>query len=118
MSDKKRDGVDPDLVRELASILADSGLSEIEVEHVSFVQLQRAVRGCDLAQMTRSIPIDLHGLERADAIEQWQRDRAQARSDFDQALARLGIDGVENPLDDASIMEEVLTEAFARTMHR
>lgn len=32
MSDKKQ-GVDPSLVRELATILADSGLSEIEVEH-------------------------------------------------------------------------------------
>ncbi len=31
MSDKKQ--IDPDLVRELAAILSDSGLSEIEVEH-------------------------------------------------------------------------------------
>jgi acetyl-CoA carboxylase biotin carboxyl carrier protein len=33
MSDKKTGGVDPDLVRELAKILGESGLSEIEVEH-------------------------------------------------------------------------------------
>jgi acetyl-CoA carboxylase biotin carboxyl carrier protein len=33
MSDKKPQGIDPELVRELASILSDSGLSEIEVEH-------------------------------------------------------------------------------------
>ena len=33
MSDKKSSGVDPDLVRELAKILGESGLSEIEVEH-------------------------------------------------------------------------------------
>jgi acetyl-CoA carboxylase biotin carboxyl carrier protein len=33
MSDKKNGGVDPDLVRELAKILGESGLSEIEVEH-------------------------------------------------------------------------------------
>lgn len=33
MSDKKTQAIDPDLVRELASILSDSGLSEIEVEH-------------------------------------------------------------------------------------
>ena len=34
MSDKKTaSGVDPDLVRELAKILGESGLSEIEVEH-------------------------------------------------------------------------------------
>jgi acetyl-CoA carboxylase biotin carboxyl carrier protein len=33
MSDKKPTGVDPNLVRELAKILGDSGLSEIEVEH-------------------------------------------------------------------------------------
>ena len=34
MTDKKtKEGVDPALVRELAAILSDSGLSEIEVEH-------------------------------------------------------------------------------------
>jgi len=33
MSDKKTNGVDPALVRELAAILSDTGLSEIEVEH-------------------------------------------------------------------------------------
>jgi len=33
MSDKKTQAIDPKLVRELASILSDTGLSEIEVEH-------------------------------------------------------------------------------------
>ncbi len=33
MSDKKTQAIDPDLVRELATILADTGLTEIEVEH-------------------------------------------------------------------------------------
>jgi len=33
MSDKKTQAIDPDLVRELAKILDDTGLSEIEVEH-------------------------------------------------------------------------------------
>lgn len=33
MNDKKTQAIDPDLVRELASVLNDSGLSEIEVEH-------------------------------------------------------------------------------------
>ena len=33
MSDKKNSAIDPDLVRELAQIVNDSGLSEIEVEH-------------------------------------------------------------------------------------
>ncbi|MGQ0534266.1 MAG: acetyl-CoA carboxylase biotin carboxyl carrier protein [Caulobacteraceae bacterium] len=33
MSDKKTQAIDPKLVRELAAILDDTGLSEIEVEH-------------------------------------------------------------------------------------
>ena len=33
MSDKKNSAIDPELVRELAAIINDSGLSEIEVEH-------------------------------------------------------------------------------------
>src|SRR5690606_2839801 len=33
MSEKKTQAIDPELVRELAAILGESGLSEIEVEH-------------------------------------------------------------------------------------
>jgi acetyl-CoA carboxylase biotin carboxyl carrier protein len=33
MNDKKTQGIDPELVRDLASILNDTGLTEIEVEH-------------------------------------------------------------------------------------
>jgi acetyl-CoA carboxylase biotin carboxyl carrier protein len=33
MSEKKNSAIDPDLVRELAAILDDTGLTEIEVEH-------------------------------------------------------------------------------------
>jgi acetyl-CoA carboxylase biotin carboxyl carrier protein len=33
MSEKKSQAIDPDLVRELAAIINESGLSEIEVEH-------------------------------------------------------------------------------------
>ena len=33
MNDKKTHAIDPELVRELAAVLNDSGLSEIEVEH-------------------------------------------------------------------------------------
>ncbi len=33
MNEKKTQAIDPDLVRELASVLNESGLSEIEVEH-------------------------------------------------------------------------------------
>ncbi|MBC7770704.1 MAG: acetyl-CoA carboxylase, biotin carboxyl carrier protein, partial [Phycisphaerales bacterium] len=33
MSDKKTQAIDPNLVRELAKILDDTGLTEIEVEH-------------------------------------------------------------------------------------
>ncbi len=33
MSEKKSQAIDPDLVRDLAKILSDTGLSEIEVEH-------------------------------------------------------------------------------------
>ncbi len=33
MSEKKSQAIDPELIRELAAILSDSGLSEIELEH-------------------------------------------------------------------------------------
>jgi acetyl-CoA carboxylase biotin carboxyl carrier protein len=61
MSDKKREGVDPDLVRELASILAESGLSEIEVEHGELrLRLARTLTAAAAPATTHYVQAPVH----------------------------------------------------------
>jgi acetyl-CoA carboxylase biotin carboxyl carrier protein len=57
MSDKKSHAIDPDLVRELASILSDSGLSEIEVEHGELrLRLARTITAIAPPQQIVQVP--------------------------------------------------------------
>lgn len=56
MSDKKSQTIDPNLVRELASILNDTGLSEIEVEHGELrLRLARTLIGATQAVQTHVV---------------------------------------------------------------
>ncbi len=61
MSDKKSSsGIEPELVRELAAILSDSGLTEIEVEHGEVrLRLARTVTIAAPAQMMHAPPAAL-----------------------------------------------------------
>ena len=50
MSEKKSQAIDPDLVRDLAKILSDTGLSEIEVEHGELrLRIARTITAAPLA---------------------------------------------------------------------
>jgi hypothetical protein len=40
------------------------------------------------------------------------RNRTQAGANFDDALALAGVNGIDDPLDDAGIMEKMLAEPF------
>jgi acetyl-CoA carboxylase biotin carboxyl carrier protein len=61
MSDKKTQAIDPDLVRELAAILGESGLSEIEVEHGELrLRLARTIT-------TAAAPVQTHVVHAAPA---------------------------------------------------
>lgn len=56
MSDKKSQAIDPNLVRELASILNDKGLSEIEVEHGELrLRIARTLVGASHAVQTHVV---------------------------------------------------------------
>ena len=57
MSDKKTNGVDPALVRELAAILSDTGLSEIEVEHGELrLRLARTITAAPVVHHVATAP--------------------------------------------------------------
>ncbi len=56
MSDKKS-AIDPDLVRELAAIINDSGLSEIEVEHGELrLRIARTLTAAPVTHMVQAAP--------------------------------------------------------------
>jgi acetyl-CoA carboxylase biotin carboxyl carrier protein len=56
MSDKKQQAIDPSLVRELAAILSETGLSEIEVEHGELrLRLARTLVGAASAVHTHVV---------------------------------------------------------------
>lgn len=57
MTDKKSQGIDPELVRELALILSDSGLSEIEVEHGELrLRLARTLTAAQAPMQVMQVP--------------------------------------------------------------
>ncbi len=57
MSDKKQ-AIDPDLVRELAKIISDSGLSEIEVEHGDLrLRIARTLTAAPMTHMVAAAPV-------------------------------------------------------------
>ena len=61
MSDKKTQAIDPDLVRELATILSDTGLTEIEVEHGELrLRIARTL-------VAAAAPVQAHVLQAAQA---------------------------------------------------
>lgn len=58
MSDKKQQAIDPDLVRELAKIISDSGLSEIEVEHGDLrLRIARTLTAAPVTHMVAAAPV-------------------------------------------------------------
>ena len=56
--------------------------------------------------------VEFDRVEAAGPAQQPLRDRAEAGADFDDALALAGVNGVDDPLDDAGIMEKMLAEPF------
>src|SRR5690606_25329307 len=86
--------------------------------HVGFVNAQRSMRRHGFVQVPNGIAVDFDCFELLHAREQRQRDRAEARTDLDDAVLGLRIDRGDDTRDHAGIMEEMLTEALARDMQR
>src|SRR3954470_11851451 len=68
-------------------------------------------------QQCRQVAIDLDRVERPRAAHQPLGQRAAARADFHQRLRGLGIDVANDAFQHATVVQEVLTEAFAREGH-
>ena len=107
-----------DVVRQIADesqgLRTPTQARNIELQHIAFMDPQRAIGRYFGTQLANRVAIDFHDIERVDAFEQRQRQRAQAGTDFDDRLSGARIEGIQDPRDDRAIVQEVLAEALTR----
>ncbi len=86
--------------------------AEIEFQCVRLVNHQLAVRLHAFAEQGNDIAIQFDGMQCASAFQYRQGQCAKARTDLDQSIACRGIDDIDDTLDDAIVMQEMLSESF------
>ena len=91
---------------------------EVDVERVGLVHDQLAQRADPRLQFGDHVAVDLDDFQASRAREQVAGQRAQSRSDLDQWLPGLRIDGRDDARDHLLVMQEVLAEALAGAYHR
>ncbi len=87
----------------------------VELQCVGFDQGQ-LVRRELLAQPGGEIAIDLDGGDVARAPDEFARQRGLPGADLDDRLVLARLDRIDDPLDHAPVMQEVLAEALARAV--
>ncbi len=75
------------------------------------------MRSCRVGERLQKIAVEFDRDECAVAIEQRKRQCALAGANLDDAIARSRIDRKDDPVDDAPIVKEVLSEMFLGAMH-
>jgi hypothetical protein len=88
---------------------------EVERQRIGYVQREPFRREFG-RERGGEIAIDLDDGQAVDPVQQRPGKRAQARADFDEALASLRCDRVDNALDIMRIGQEMLAEPFARAV--
>jgi hypothetical protein len=74
------------------------------------------VCGVAIAQAPTQVPVDLDDMQVIEARQQRRGQRPQTRTDFDDMIASLWIDGGDDALDHRRIGEKVLAESFPRNV--
>src|SRR3546814_3681745 len=88
--------------------------AEVDVEHVGVDEGEFAVRARGGGERLQQVAVEFDRRERAVALEQREGHRALAGADLDQPVAGLRVDGVDDPVDHAALVQEVLAEGFLR----
>jgi len=78
------------------------------------MQVEVGLAGELLVEDRDQVLVQFHHVQLAAAGEQALGQRALARADFQQAVFWLGMDGAQDTVDHASVVQEVLPEALAR----
>jgi hypothetical protein len=87
--------------------------TEVELQGIGLVHNQLCGRVIG-TQARDQITVQLNHMQGGAAIEQRPGERARAGTDLDQGFARLRVEGVEDALHDAAVVQEVLAEALFR----
>ncbi|MCY1367601.1 hypothetical protein D9M69_545440 [compost metagenome] len=107
-----------DVVRQVAdhAQAARHGIEAVEVElqRIALMQVEVALAGKLLVENRDQVLVQLHHVELRAAAEQALGQCALARADFQQAVFCLGMNGAQDAVDNAGIVQEVLAKAFAR----
>src|SRR3546814_12355432 len=103
-----------DLVADQADRRAGGQRAEVDVEHVGVDEGEFAVRARGGGERLQQVAVEFDRRERAVALEQREGHRALAGAALDQPVAGLRVDGVDDPVDHAALVQEVLAEGFLR----
>ena len=76
------------------------------------VVLPLAAMAAILFEQRNDVMVDFDDVQRACTLEQGRGNRAAARAYLDQPIARLGVDGADDALDRAGVMQEMLAIAL------
>ncbi|MCY1410017.1 hypothetical protein D9M71_253790 [compost metagenome] len=87
---------------------------EVEFQGIALVQAKIFVAGKLAVEDRHQVLVQLDHVQLCAAAEQAFSKRALARADLQHAIALTGVDGPQDTVDHASVMQEVLAEALAR----
>ena len=82
---------------------------KINIQHIGLDD--RQIRPS--AQAAGQVTVELDYRQPPQPLDQRLRQRGQAGADFDHGLARTGIDGIDNGIDDAVVTQKMLTKPLA-----
>jgi hypothetical protein len=91
----------------------DHDMMPVQLECVT---LDDANGGKLLSQQWNEVAIDFDRGDVRTARDQLRGERPLPRPDLEDAIARLGIERIDDPREDPGIGEEVLAETFARSV--
>ncbi len=117
MAEQVEDQRGRDVVRQVADHLQaawwHTQLVEVELQRIALVQAEIIAASELVLQDRDQVLVQLDNVQLSATAQQAFGQGALARADFQQVFAGLGVDGAQDAVDDACIVQEVLAEALA-----
>src|SRR5690606_30141629 len=89
---------------------------EVELQRVALVEVKARIAGELGIEDGDQVEVELDHVQACAAVEQAFGQCALAGADLQQTFTLPGVDGAENAMDDAGIVQKILAEAFARAV--
>ncbi|MCY1183260.1 hypothetical protein D9M68_797810 [compost metagenome] len=91
-------------------------LAEVELQRIALVEAEVRQKAELVLQDGDQVQVQFDDVELGAAGQQAFGERALARPDLQQVLARAGVNAAQDAVDDAGVMQEVLAETLARAV--